>query len=117
MACAPGGGAMSALRVGQLAWLALALLQVLWHGWLRAAPPELIPVVLALALLPLALPLLARSAARRLWWAAVAALLYFSHGVMVAWAMHGLPRALGCSELLLALLLIGATGAAGRRAR
>jgi uncharacterized membrane protein len=108
---------MSALRVGQLAWLALALLQVLWHGWLRAPPPGLLPVVLVLAWLPLALPLLARSAARRLWWAAVAALLYFSHGVMVAWAMHGLPRVLGWAELLLALLLIGATGAAGRRAR
>jgi len=108
---------MNALRIGQLAWLLLALLQVLWHGWLRAPPPALLIAVLPLALLPLALPLLARDAQRRLWWAAVAALLYFSHGVMVVWAMHGLPRALGWTELLLAVLLIGATGATGRRAR
>ena len=114
---------MSALRIGQTAWLLLALLQVLWHGVLRAPPAVLVLPALLLALLPLLLPLLARAAPRRLWWAAVAALLYFCHGVMLAWSAQGVVRALGWIELALAVALIGATGwqglavrAAGRHA-
>ncbi len=101
-------------RIGALAWLALALLQVLWHGVLRAPPPALLPAVLMLALLPLALPLLARSGARRLWWAALAALLYFSHGVMTLWAASGTARLLGAIEVLLAVLLIASAGLRAR---
>lgn len=104
---------MSALRLGQLTWLLLAVLQLLWHAWLLAPPPGLIAVVAVLALLPLALPLLARSPARRLWWAAVAALVYFVHGVMSAWAMQGIAHALGWLELILAVALISTTGFIG----
>lgn len=108
---------MSALRAGRACWLLLALLQVLWHGLLRAPPPPLRLPALLLALLPLALPLLARTPARRLWWAAVAALLYFCHGVMQAWSAQGVVRALGWIELALAVALIGATGWQGLAVR
>lgn len=108
---------MSTLRTGQLAWLLLALLQLLWHAWLFAPPSSLIVIVAAFALLPLALPLLARSPARRLWWAAVAALLYFAHGVMSAWAAYGVVRALGWTELLLAVVLVTAAGLSARQRR
>ena len=108
---------MKALRIGQTAWLLLALLQALWHGWLRAPPPALLPAVLVLVWLPLALPLLARSPARRLWWAGVAALPYFVHGVMIAWAAHGPTRALGWTELTLAVLLVVSTARLQRRVR
>ncbi len=105
---------MSALRIGQTAWLLLALLQVLWHGVLRAPPAVLVLPALLLALLPLLLPLLARAAPRRLWWAAVAALLYFCHGVMEAWSAPA-ERGLALVEIALSILLIGALGADARR--
>ena len=108
---------MSALRTGRACWLLLALLQVLWYGLLRAPPPPLRLPLLLLALLPLALPLLARTPARRLWWAAVAALLYFCHGVMQAWSAAGAVRALGLAEAVLAVLLVGASGAHGLHLR
>ncbi len=106
---------MSMLRVGFAAWFLLAMLQVVWHGVLRPPPSAmLVPAAIVLAILPLALPLLARSAARRLWWAAAVSLLYFSHGVMQAWAASGLVRALGWMELVLAVAVVGMAGGQGR---
>lgn len=94
-----------------LAWAGLALLQLAWHGWLH--PPVRVPiaVVLSIALLPLALPLLAwrRGPRRMLLWAGIAALAYFSHGVMEAWASPAV-RGLAVLEALLAVVLVAALG-------
>lgn len=102
------------LRLSLLAWAALALLQLAWHGWTH--PPERVDttVVLLLALLPLALPLLAwrRGVRRMLLWAGIAALAYFAHGVMEAWAAPAV-RAFAVAEAVLAVLLIGSLGTAG----
>jgi uncharacterized membrane protein len=67
--------------------VALLALQGLWHGFL--APPRsgaLLAVVLgAMPIVP-ALVLFALRHRTAAFWAAVAGLLYFSHGVMEAWS-------------------------------
>lgn len=94
-----------------LAWAGLAVLQLAWHGWLH--PPVRVQpfVAVLLALLPLALPLLAwrRGPRRMLLWAGIAALAYFSHGVMEAWAAPAV-RGLALLEALFAVVLIAALG-------
>ena len=99
------------IRIALLAWAALAALQIAWHAWLQ--PPQRLDttLVLVVALLPLALPLLAfrRGPRRMLLWAGIVALAYFSHGVMEAWAAPAV-RGLALAEALLAALLIGALG-------
>lgn len=76
-----------AQAVGFAAWGALALLQVIWHAWW--APPNTAPpwVVLAVALVPLAVPLVYWRAPRKaLLLAGMIGLFYFCHGVVEAWA-------------------------------
>ncbi len=94
-------------RLGIAAWVAQALLQVVWHAWWL--PPQRMPVAVALliALLPLALPLLYwRVPARALIAAGMVSLLYFCHGVAEAWASP--PERVPASiEIALALALIG----------
>lgn len=100
-------------RVAFAAWLALAVLQPVWHGWL--APPETLSRVamVLLATVPLALPLLAiRRPARALLLASIVALAYFCHGVMESWAAPHV-RGLAYAEIALALMLIVATGTIG----
>ena len=96
---------------------ALAVLQVLWHGWL--APPASHPwLVLVLSVLPLlpALVLFARRHPRAPYWAAVAALLYFCHGIMEAWADRTVWP-LGVAEAALAAWVVGTYSWDGLRAR
>lgn len=93
-------------RIGFAAWVALALLQVVWHAWLL--PPARMPVAVALpiALLPLAIPLVYwRTPARMLLVAGMICLFYFCHGVAEAWAAPG-ERVFAVIELALAVIVI-----------
>lgn len=95
-----------AQRIGFAAWAALALLQVAWHGWW--SPPRGLPLAaaLALALVPLALPLAYwRQPARALLLAGMLALFYFCHGVAEAWTAPA-ARPLAWIEIALAVVLV-----------
>ena len=104
-------------RFGLLAWLALLIVQLIWHAWLFPAtvvPPWL---VMAITVVPLLLPLLAmRDVRRALLWVGILSLFYFCHGVAEAWTSPG-QRWLALAEVALALLLIGTLGAGVRRPR
>lgn len=104
-------------RVGLIAWAALTVLQLLWHGWLFPAqtmPPMLL---LAITVIPLLLPLLAiRDLRRALLWVGILSLFYFCHGVSEAWSAPG-ERWLGWLEIGLTLTLIGMLGAGVQRRR
>lgn len=109
--------AKAQLRVGIAAWAALALLQVAWHAWLL--PPERMPiaVVLAIGLLPLAIPLLYWHApGRAVLVAGMVSLFYFCHGVAEAWAAPS-ERVLASIEIVLAVALILANARKPRRRR
>jgi uncharacterized membrane protein len=103
-------------RVGFAAWAALALLQILWHAWLL--PPLRMPVAvaLAIALVPLAVPLVYwRHPPRALLVAGMVALVYFCHGVAEAFAVPR-ERPLAWIELVLAsLVILGSAGVPKRR--
>ena len=104
-------------RIGIVSWIAQALLQIVWHAWLL--PPERMPVAaaLAIALLPLALPLLYwRTPPRALIAAGMVSLFYFCHGVAEAWASPP-ERVLACVEIVLALALVGSLVRKPRRKR
>lgn len=106
-----------AQRIGFLAWAALAALQVIWHAWLQ--PPTQMPVAvaLAIALLPLALPLVYwRRPARALLVAGMVCLFYFCHGVAEAWAVPR-ERTLAVIELVLAVVVILASARLPKRRR
>lgn len=94
-------------RIGFTAWVAQAILQIVWHAWLL--PPQRMPIAVALliALLPLALPLAYwRAPTRALLVAGMVSLFYFCHGVAEAWASPP-ERVLALIEVALALVLIG----------
>lgn len=102
-------------RVGLVAWAALTLLQLAWHGWLF--PPQSMPtlLVLGITVIPLVLPLLAlRDVRRALLWVGILSLFYFCHGVSEAWSAPG-ERWLAWLEIVLTLTLIGVLGAGVRR--
>ncbi|MFK2878848.1 DUF2069 domain-containing protein [Rhodanobacter hydrolyticus] len=111
------GALPSEQKLGLAAWAALAVLQLVWHGWLL--PPQSMPMtlVLAIALIPLLLPLAAlRNPRRALLWVGILALFYFCHGVAEAWS-SSIERMLAVIEITLTLLLIGTLGAGVRRPR
>jgi uncharacterized membrane protein len=101
-------------RYAALGIVALFALQFLWHaillpsGWLIAG-------LYALPILPAVILLLLRHR-RAAYWGAVAALLYFSHGVMEAWADPD-ARPLALAEAALSVWLIFAYGWDGLQAR
>ncbi|WP_243047560.1 DUF2069 domain-containing protein [Dyella sp. RRB7] len=102
-------------RVGLATWAALALLQLLWHGWLFPARGMPVAVVLAITVIPLLLPLLAiRDARRALLWVGILSLFYFCHGIAEAWSSPS-ERVLAWIEIVLTLTLIGTLGAGVRR--
>ncbi|HEX7340399.1 MAG TPA: DUF2069 domain-containing protein [Rhodanobacteraceae bacterium] len=101
--------AIRARKLGFVAWTALVLLQVAWHG-LVATPFD--GKVLTLALVPLLLPLLAmRRPTRALLWTGIIALFYFAHGVSDAWTLPE-TRIWALLEVALSVILIGALGVA-----
>ncbi len=98
--------------------LALLLLQPAWYLWL--APPTVLPplfaaIVMSMPLLPVVLLLVLRRPSGG-FWAGLAALFYFSHGVMEAWASPEV-RALALVEATLAVILVVASSWAGLKAR
>jgi len=97
---------------------ALLGLQPVWYLWL--APPTVVPpgfaaAAMSLPLLPVVVLLLRRRPSAG-FWAGLAALFYFSHGVMEAWASPDV-RALALAEAILAVLLVVASSWAGLKAR
>jgi uncharacterized membrane protein len=102
-----------------LPWiLALALLQPAWHLWLAPStwlPPVFVVVVMSLPILPAVLLALFRRPSAG-FWGGVAALLYFSHGVMELWSNPAVT-ALAWAETLLSVGLVIAASWRGLQAR
>lgn len=95
-----------AQRIGFAAWAALALLQIVWHGWLLPPTATPVGVALTIALVPLALPLAYwRSPPRALLLAAMLGLFYFCHGVTEAWASPA-ARPFAWAEIALTVVLV-----------
>ena len=104
---------MNSKRLLAIALLALAVLFGLW----AARGAHLLASLLVLVLPPLLLALAAwRGWPRAGFVAGVFALLWFSHGVMVAWAEPG-QRAFALVEIALALAVVYASSIDGIRAR
>lgn len=102
-------------RLGFAAWGALALLQIVWHAWLAPPPATSIGAALAIALVPLALPLVYwRRPTRALLVAGMLSLFYFCHGVAEAFASPR-ERTLALVEIVLALGVILACARLPRR--
>lgn len=102
-----------------LPWiLALALLQPAWHLWLAPStwlPPVFVVVVMSLPILPAVLLGLFRRPSAG-FWGGVAALLYFSHGVMELWSNPAVT-VLAWVETLLSVGLVVAASWRGLQAR
>lgn len=98
--------------------LALFLLQPAWHLWLAPSamlPPVFVTVLMALPILPaVLLTLFNRPSAG--FWGGLAALLYFSHGVMELWSNPAVT-ALAWTETLVATALVFSASWPGLRAR
>jgi uncharacterized membrane protein len=94
------------------AWSALVALEIAWHGFI--VPSASRWPVLALAVLPLALPLLAlsRGTNRALLIASIAVLPYFCHGIMEL-VVDPSVRGLAAAEVALSAALVIATGTIG----
>jgi uncharacterized membrane protein len=98
--------------------VALFALLLAWHGVLappQEAAPWAMAAFFALPLLP-AFVLALAGHRKAGFWGALAALLYFSHGVMVAWTTPE-TRVLGLLEALLAAVLVVSASWDGLRAR
>ena len=105
-------------RYAGLGIASLLALQIVWHAWLfppMSAPPWLITALFALPLLPSTWMLIRRDR-HAPFWGAVAALLYFCHGLMEAWATPDV-RWLALTETALSVLLIFAASWGGLKAR
>jgi uncharacterized membrane protein len=104
-------GESQALRYGIAALIALLALEILWHGWIAPPRSALFWPSLALAAAPL-LPALwsAHASLRRgVLIGGIVCLFYFAHGVTTLWNGDA-PRWLAATEMLLALIVIGALG-------
>ena len=105
-------------RNAALGIVAMIALQFFWHSFLL--PPALssrwlIAGLFALPMLP-AMILLLRKHRRAAFWGAVAALFYFSHGVMEAWA-NPPARLLAIAESALSVWLVVSASWDGLSAR
>ncbi|PRH81562.1 DUF2069 domain-containing protein [Arenimonas caeni] len=107
-----------AARITAVAVLAMLALQLAWRLWL-APPTQAAPWTMALffslPILPAAVLVLLRHR-RAGFWGALAALLYFCHGVMLAWSEPEV-RGLALAEAALASVLVVAASWDGMRAR
>jgi uncharacterized membrane protein len=103
-------------RAGLIAWALLVVLQLAWHAWLVPPQHMPMPLLLAITVIPLLLPLFAlRNVRRALLWVGILSLFYFSHGVAEAWSSAGGERWLAVAEIVLTVLLIGTLGAGVKR--
>jgi len=101
----------SALGVGVIALLLLAILQIAWHAWLAPPPAARFWPTLAVAVLPL-LPALwtsMRNARRGLVIGGMVCLFYFCHGVATVYGDADV-RVQAFAEIALSLLVICASG-------
>jgi len=109
-----------ASKLAAAAIVALLALQWLWHAWLAPPQPPAWAVALffSLPILPAAVLLLIGHR-RAGFWGSLAALLYFSHGVMVAWSDPDVTGLAMAQILLSAVLVIAASwdGVRGRFAK
>jgi uncharacterized membrane protein len=96
--------------------LALAALATLYLFWFRDDAHRLFAYAL-FALPPLWLAVFAARGGRHArFWSGVLALLWFAHGVMIAWSEPS-ERGYGLMEIALAVAIVFATSAGGLRAR
>jgi uncharacterized membrane protein len=95
------------------ALLALSALYVAWFRDDRHALAALIVFALPPALLAIGVLLGRRTAS---FWSGVAALFWFSHGVMLAWS-EPVDRSYATIEILLALVVVFASSARGLMAK
>lgn len=105
-------------RCSAAAILALFLLQLLWHAlWFppTLAPAGLVTALFVLPILPAVILLIGRRR-QAPFWGSVAALFYFSHGLMEAWATPEL-RLPALIEAALSVALIVAASWGGLKAR
>ncbi|TZF89580.1 DUF2069 domain-containing protein [Cognatilysobacter lacus] len=93
----------------------LAALAVLFAAWFAASAEPVAFVVFALPVLACLGGVLARRRTAG-FWSGVLALLWFSHGVMVAWTRPG-ERAYALGEVVLSLLIVAAASLPGLRSR
>ena len=107
---------MAAPLAQRLTGAALLALAVLFAAWFHDDRHAL-AAMLVFVLPPLLLAVPAwRGGRRAAVWAGVLALFWFSHGVMAAWTRPD-ERLFAWLEILLSLLVIGASSWAGLRAR
>lgn len=98
------------LRVGAGASLiALIMICLAWEGWMAPLKPE--GSLLILKAVPLLLPLPGILHGRRYTyqWASMFILLYFTEGVVRAWADHGAAAQLALAEIALTLAFFACT--------
>ena len=98
-------------------WLVVALLAlvVLFAAWFMPRGETVAFIVFALPALGLAFAAL-RQRRTAAFWSGVLALLWFSHGVMVAWTRPG-ERGFALAEVALSLLVVAVASVPGLRAR
>jgi len=99
-----------------LLMLALFVLVALYALWFGARAQWVALVVFAVPPLWLAIAMLRGGGARTGFWAGVLALVWFSHGVMVAWTRPP-ERAFALGEAALAVAIVLAASLTGLRAR
>jgi uncharacterized membrane protein len=82
----------------------LIILSLIWEGWLAPIKPE--GSTLVLKAVPLLLPLFGILNGKRYTyqWACMFILIYFTEGVVRAWADHGLSQTFALIEVLLTSL-------------
>ena len=99
------------LRIGAIALVALALLQILWHAWLAPPPSKQLWPTLALSIVPLlpGLWVCWQNLRRGVLVGGIVCLFYFCHGVGAAYADSAV-RLPALVEIALSLAVIGALG-------
>ncbi|KFL37164.1 DUF2069 domain-containing protein [Arenimonas donghaensis] len=107
-----------AAKITAACTLALFALHLAWRLWLvppTQAAPWMLALWFSLPILPAVVLVLMRHR-RTGFWAAMAALLYFCHGVMLAWSAPDV-RTLALVEAALSAVLVLAASWDGMRAR
>ena len=107
-----------AKRVAAAAILALFALHLAWRLWWvppTQAAPWAMALYFSLPILPAVVLVLLRHP-KAGFWGALAALLYFCHGVMLAWSEPAV-RTLGLAEALMSAVLVVAASWDGMRGR
>lgn len=103
-------------RARSLLCIALLALVALYAAWFGGDAQWVAVAIFALPPLGLVIALLRGAGARTGFWAGVLALLWFSHGIMVAWTRPP-ERMYALGEVALALAIVLAASLTGLRAR